>query len=392
MPLPIISAPRLLVDGALRGPGAVVVDGGTIVEVLDAVPAGGPEHLQLPHGVLTPGLVDIQVNGAYGVDLVRATPAEWGVVARRLLETGVTAFLPTFITAPVAEQAAALDRTAAARELLAGEPAARILGAHIEGPFLSPLHAGAHDPSLMVDPTDDQLDVLLAGEAERDVLRVLTLAPERAGAIPAIRRLTAAGVVVSVGHSDATGAQTEAAADAGARMVTHLFNAQRGLRHREPGVPGYALSDDRFTLGLIADLQHVDAPIVHVVFRAAGGRVALVTDAIAAAGMPPGRYELGGIDVVAMPGEAMPRRPDGTIAGSSLRLDTAVRNVVEVGVEPAEALLAATRVPADLLGRGDLGRLAPGACADLVWWDDDFVPERTWVGGVDVTELATRSG
>jgi N-acetylglucosamine-6-phosphate deacetylase len=370
----------------------VVVDGGTIVEVLDKVPSDGTDHVRLPHGVLSPGLVDIQVNGAYGVDLVRATPAEWTVVATRLLETGVTAFLPTFITAPVAEQASALDRTDAARALLAGEPAARILGAHIEGPFLSPLHPGVHDPSLMVDPTGDQLDVLLAGEAERDVLRILTLAPERDGALEAIKRLTAAGVVVSVGHSDATGAQTAAAADAGARMVTHLFNAQRGLRHREPGVPGYALSDDRFTLGLIADLHHVDAPIVHVVFRAAGGRVALVTDAIAAAGMPPGRYELGGIEVVTMPGEAMPRRTDGTIAGSSLRLDAAVRNVVEVGVEPATALLAATRVPADLLGRTDIGRLAPGARADIVWFDDDFVPQRTWVGGVDVTEPATRSG
>jgi N-acetylglucosamine-6-phosphate deacetylase len=112
--------------------------------------------------------------------------------------------------------------------------------------------------------------------------------------------------------------------------------------------------------------------------------VALVTDATAAAGVPPGRYELGGVDVVAMPGQAMPRRADGTIAGSSLRLDTAVRNVVEVGVEPAVALLAATRVPADLLGRTDLGRLAPGACADLVWWDDDLVPQRTWLGGVEV--------
>jgi N-acetylglucosamine-6-phosphate deacetylase len=390
--LTIISAPRLLVDGSLRGPGAVVVDDGVIQDVLETVPLDRPGHLRLPTGMLTPGLVDIQVNGAYGVDLVRATPAEWRAVATRLLETGVTAFLPTFITAPVAELAAAMDRTAAARELLAGTAAARVLGAHVEGPFLSPLHAGAHDPDLMVDPTDERLDVLLAGEAERDVLRILTLAPERPGALEAIRRLTAAGVVVSVGHSDATGAQTCAAADAGARMVTHLFNAQRALQHREPGVPGYALSDDRFTLGLIADLQHVDAAIVHVVFRAAGSRVALVTDAIAAAGMPPGRYELGGIDVVAMPGEAMPRRPDGTIAGSSLRLDSAVRNVVKVGVEPAVALLAATRVPADLLGRTDLGRLAPGSRADLVWWDDDVVPQRTWLGGVDVTELATRSG
>jgi N-acetylglucosamine-6-phosphate deacetylase len=382
--LTIISAPRLLVDGVLTGPGAVVLEDGVIADVLDRLPASGPDHVELRDGLLTPGLVDLQVNGAYGVDLVRANAQEWELVARQLPRTGVTAFLPTFITAPVADLAAALERTAAARDLLAGTGSARILGAHLEGPFLSPLQAGAHDPALMVDPTDDRLDVILDGEDERDVLRVVTIAPERAHALPAIRRLTAAGVVVSVGHTDATGAQTAAAADAGARMVTHLFNAQRGLRHREPGVPGYSLSDDRFTLGLIADLHHVDAPIVHVVFRAAGGRVALVTDAIAAAGMPPGRYELGGVEVVVEPGDRMPRRADGTIAGSSLRLDAAVRNVVEVGVEPAVALLAATRVPADVLGRTDLGRLAAGACADLVWWDDDFLPHRTWVGGVEV--------
>jgi N-acetylglucosamine-6-phosphate deacetylase len=213
---------------------------------------------------------------------------------------------------------------------------------------------------------------------------MVTLAPERTGALAATRRLATAGVVVSLGHSDATAAQTAAAADAGARMVTHLFNAQRALHHREPGLPGLALSDDRFTLGLIADLHHVAAAVVRLVFRAAGERVALVTDATAAAGMPPGRYELGGGPVVVEPDDHVPRLPDGTIAGSSLRLDAAVRHVVSVGVDPATALLSATRVPADLLGRDDLGRLAPGACADLVWWDDDLVPRRTWVGGVEV--------
>ena len=266
----------------------------------------------------------------------------------------------------------------------AGQAVAQILGAHLEGPFLSTAHAGAHDPSFMVDPTDDRLDVLLADGAARQVLRVVTLAPERAHALAATRRLTAAGVVVSVGHSDATAAQTSAAADAGACMVTHLFNAQRALHHREPGIPGHALSDERFVLGLIADLQHVDASIVQVVFAAAGGRVALVTDASAAAGMPPGRYELGGTSVVVGPGDRLPRLADGTIAGSSLLLDAAVRNVVAVGVDAATVLSAASRVPADLLGRPDLGRLEAGACADLVWWDDDLHPQRTWVGGVEV--------
>jgi N-acetylglucosamine-6-phosphate deacetylase len=167
-------------------------------------------------------------------------------------------------------------------------------------------------------------------------------------------------------------------------MVTHLFNAQRPLGHHEPGVPGSALADARYTLGLVADLRHVAPEIVQVVFRAAGGRVALVTDATAAAGMPPGAFELGGSPVVVRDGDGVPRRPDGTIAGSVLRLDAAVRNVVALGVEPAAALEAASRVPADAIGRPDVGRIAPGAAADLVWFDDELVPRRVWVGGREV--------
>jgi len=391
----LISAPRVIpaTAGPLAGPavavlapGYVDVTGGVICEVGQGPPPR--PSLALDHGVLVPGLVDLQVNGYFGVSFQDAGAGDWAAVSRRLPETGTTAYLPTLVTAPLPDLTAAA-RSAAA--IIDGLPpgGARVLGLHLEGPFLAQARRGAHPPDAIIPPSPDAVTALM--EAAGPALAVVTLAPETPGGLDAVARLAAAGVRVSVGHSDATAAQVSAAAQAGARMVTHLFNAQRGLQHREPGVPGYALSDDRFTLGLIADLMHVDAPIVHVVFRAAGGRVALVTDAVAAAGMPPGRYELGGIDVVAMPGEAMPRRADGTIAGSSLRLDTAVRNVVEVGVEPAVALLAATRVPADVLGRTDLGRLAPGACADLVWWDDDFVPQQTWLAGVAVGAGASAS-
>ena len=201
-----------------------------------------------------------------------------------------------------------------------------------------------------------------------------------------MKRLAADGVVVSIGHTDATGAVVTAAADAGARMVTHLFNAQRPLGHREPGVPGQAMSDDRLVVGLIPDLQHVSAPIVRVIMRACAGRVVLVTDAVAAAGMPPGRYELGGEDLVVSDDGTLPRRADGTIAGSVLTLDEGVRNVVAQGVDLATALEAATRVPADLVRRTDLGRLEPGARADLVWFDDDLRVQRTWVDARVVAE------
>jgi N-acetylglucosamine-6-phosphate deacetylase len=207
-----------------------------------------------------------------------------------------------------------------------------------------------------------------------------TLAPERPGGIAAVRRLAEAGVLVSIGHSDATAAQAEAATDAGARLVTHLFNAMRPLHHREPGLVGQALADPRLTSGLIADLHHVAAPVCRLAFAAAPGRIMLVTDAVAAAGMPPGTYDLGGQQVSVDP-LGLPRRADGTIAGSGLRLDAAIAFVVTAGIDLRTAVDAATRLPADVIGRPDLGRIAPGALADLVWLGDDLTARATWLGG-----------
>src|SRR6266704_1262714 len=204
-------------------------------------------------------------------------------------------------------------------------PGSRLLGVHLEGPFLSERRRGAHDAGQLVDPTPELVDRLM--EAGAGILELLTLAPEREGAIEATKRLAGAGVLVSVGHSDALAEQVAAAAEAGARMVTHIFNAQRGLHHREPGVAGQALADARLACGLIADLHHVHPAICRVVMEAARGRVALVTDAVSALGMPPGRYELGS-EVVELHEGSPPLRADGTLAGSTLRLDEAVGNVV----------------------------------------------------------------
>jgi N-acetylglucosamine-6-phosphate deacetylase len=239
----------------------------------------------------------------------------------------------------------------------------------------------------MALPTPELVDLILSDSTVMSALRMVTLAPELTGALEFIRRLVDAGVLVSVGHTDATAAQVKAAGDAGARMITHLFNAQRGLGHREPGVPGAALVDHRFTLGLIADLAHVAGDICKLVFQLAGDRVALVTDAVAAAGMPPGRYQLGGEDVL-LTDDGVPRSPAGTIAGSALTLDRAVRNIISIGIDPAVALCAATVIPADVIGEPTLGRLAPGARADLVWWDDEMRPRKVWVAGEVVFDAA----
>ena len=372
----VIGAPRVVADSVPLGPACVAVSDGVILGVAAGETYGDvPPDVVLPSGVLVPGLVDMQINGCFGVDFVAADPAGWAEVSARLPETGVTSFVPTFITAPVPDLVAGLRRTAALPADLGG---ARVLGVHVEGPFLSPDRHGAHDPALLRDPTPEAVDALI--EAAPGLLRMHTLAPERPGALAAIRRLVDAGVLVSVGHSDATAEQTEAAADAGARLVTHLFNAMRPLHHREPGVVGQGLADPRLTCGLIADLHHVAAPICRLAFAAAPGRIVLVTDAVAAAGMPPGTYDLGGQQVSVDP-LGLPRRSDGTIAGSGLRLDAAIANVVAAGVDLRSAVDAASRLPADILGRPDLGRIEAGGTADLVWLGDDLSARATWLAG-----------
>ena len=372
----VIGAPRVVADSVPLGPACVAVSDGVILGVAAGETYGDvPPDVVLPSGVLVPGLVDMQINGCFGVDFVAADPAGWAEVSARLPETGVTSFVPTFITAPVPDLVAGLRRTAALPADLGG---ARVLGVHVEGPFLAPDRHGAHDPALLRDPTPEAVDALI--EAAPGLLRMHTLAPERPGALAAIRRLVDAGVLVSVGHSDATAEQTEAAADAGARLVTHLFNAMRPLHHREPGVVGQGLADPRLTCGLIADLHHVAAPICRLAFAAAPGRIVLVTDAVAAAGMPPGTYDLGGQQVSVDP-LGLPRRSDGTIAGSGLRLDAAIANVVAAGVDLRSAVDAASRLPADILGRPDLGRIEAGGTADLVWLGDDLSARATWLAG-----------
>jgi N-acetylglucosamine-6-phosphate deacetylase len=412
----LISAPRVIpaTAGPLAGPaveilapGYVDVTGGVITEVGQGPPPLRPS-LALDHGVLVPGLVDLQVNGYFGVSFQDADAQGWAAVSRRLPETGTTAYLPTLVTAPLPDLAAAARSAAAIIDGLA-PGGARVLGLHLEGPFLAPSRRGAHPADAIIPPSPDAVTALM--EAAGPALAVVTLAPETPGGLDAVARLAAAGVRVSVGHSDATAAQVSAAAQAGARMVTHLYNAQSPLRHREPGVVGQALTDPRLTAGLIADLRHVSAAACLIAFAAAPGRIFLVTDAVASAGQPPGRQRLGGEPVeihgapplrLAGPPPGAPAGPrpgpgpelpdvvpapvlaDGTLAGSVLRLDQAVANLVAIGVPLPTVVTAATRVPADVIGCPWLGRLAPGAAADLTWLGDDLRTRATWVAGRQV--------
>jgi N-acetylglucosamine-6-phosphate deacetylase len=376
----LITAPRVIPAAAgtqVLEPGYVTMSAGVITGVAPGPPPRPPD-VALGTGMLLPGLVDLQVNGYYGVEFGPADAEGWALVAQRLPETGTTAFQPTFITQPLGELAAALR--AAGKIIPALRAGARVLGVHAEGPFIAPSRKGAHNDDWIIPPAPAAVDELL--EAGQGVLRLVTLAPERDGALAAVTRITGAGVLVSVGHSDATARQVARAAELGARVVTHLFNAQRPIHHREPGVAGQALVDHRLTSGLISDLRHVRAEVCVMAFRAAPGRIFAVTDAAACAGMPPGRYLLGGEPIELPPGDGEPPvRADGTLAGSALRMDRAVANLVTAGTGLAEAVAAATRVPADLIGRPDLGRIAPGAAADLAWLDDDMRTSATWIGG-----------
>ncbi len=365
---------RLLVGHQLE-PGAVVVEGRRIAEILRAPRAGDLPDPVMDADIVAPGLVDLQVNGAFGVE-VGEDPAPLRQLATRLPETGVTAFLPTVITSPAAAYRRifdAFDAFDAAREVFGACP----LGLHLEGPFLSSARPGAHRRDLIEAAEPGLLDTLLDGDA----LRLMTLAPERPGASERIRRLRERGVVVSLGHTDASWEEFRVGADAGATMATHLYNVMSPFLHRAPGAIGAALTDDRLAVGLIADGVHAHPASVDLALRAKGvERVALVTDAMAAAGMNPGTYALGSRRVLV--DETSARLEDGRLAGSILTLDQAVRNVVRwTGTSPADALRMASEVPARLLGLERVGRLVVGFDADLVLFDGDLMVQATIVKG-----------
>jgi N-acetylglucosamine-6-phosphate deacetylase len=323
-------------------------------------------------GIAIPGLVDLQVNGFGGVDFATADTAGYRRAGETLLEHGVTSFQPTMITAPEEHLVAAL--AAVPRERIGP----RVIGAHLEGPFLSPLRLGAHPVADRRDPDAALLERLLAAGPVSE----MTLAPELDGALELIDLLNARGVIASCGHSDATAEQATRAFDRGAATVTHLFNAMRPLGHRDPGIAGAALARDDVIVQLILDGHHLAEETARVVWRAAAGRVALVSDAIAAAGVGDGSYRLGDVEIEVRDGVA--RRGDGVLAGSALSLIDAVRRLHALDVPLADAVGAATAVPARIARRLDLGSLRPGAAADIVVLDDALEIRTVFVGGEDL--------
>lgn len=320
-------------------------------------------------GLAVPGFVDLQVNGFAGIDFFEADADGYRRAGDALLETGVTAYLPTFITAPEEQLLAAL------REVPASSGGPRILGVHLEGPFLSPLRLGIHPAAARREPDGDLLERLLTAGP----VRLMTLAPELLGAHALIETLLRREIAVSCGHSDATAEEANAAFDAGVRTVTHLFNAMRPFRHRDPGIAGAALAREDVVVQIILDGVHLAPETASVIWSAARGRVALVTDAMAGAGLMDGSYRLGGLEVEIRDGVA--RGPSGALAGSTLTMIEAVRNLHALGASLADAIGAATEVPARVLRLPAAGRLEVGLPADVVILTDEVEIERVLVDG-----------
>jgi N-acetylglucosamine-6-phosphate deacetylase len=364
-----IHARRALLDDGLAADVVIEIADGRIASVRVGVGAEDAWSVDL----VAPGFIDLQINGGFGVE-VDAGGAAVATLAQQLPRHGVTAFLPTLVTLQAGAYRRAIAAFTAARA--SSGSGARPLGLHLEGPFLSPDAAGAHERA-WIESADERLFDNLT---RSDAVAMMTLAPERNGAIERISRLVAKGIVVSVGHTRATYEECMRAFDAGATMVTHLYNAMSPLGHRAPGVVGAALLDDRVTCGLIVDGVHAHAAAMRIALRAkTPSRIALVTDAMAAAGMGPGTYALAGKSVTVDTTSA--RLADGTLAGSILTMDAAVQNAVALHVSVEDSLRMASSVPARVLGLSSKGRIDVGADADLVLLDDELRVRATIVAG-----------
>jgi N-acetylglucosamine-6-phosphate deacetylase len=366
----LIAGGRVATPDGVLDPGWLLVENGRISALGDGeAPSAADATVTDASGSwVVPGFVDIHCHGGGGAAFTSADPAHVRQVVDAHTAHGTTTMLASLVTRPVSEL---VEQVAALADLVAE---GLVAGIHLEGPFLSAARCGAHDPDLLRPPDPVSVDALLS--AGRGTIRMVTVAPELEGAVPAVKRLVDAGVLAAIGHTDALAEDVVPAVDAGATVATHLFNGMRPLHHREPGPIGVLLDDERVTVELICDLVHLHPTVVRLAARHAGnGRTVLITDAIAAAAAGDGTYDIGGLEVNVTNGVPT-LAGGGSLAGSSLTMDTAFRNLVKsCGLGVLDAVAAASTRPAELLGVGDVtGRLAKGYAADVVLLDDALRP------------------
>lgn len=382
----LIAAGAVVTPCGVHRPGWVETSAGRIIDVGAGVPPRAPDH-DYADAIVVPGFVDIHVHGGGGASYTEPSADEIARAAAFHRRHGTTTTLASLVTAGPAELLTQV------RALTAAARAGVIAGIHLEGPWLSAARCGAHDAGRLRDPDPAEIDALL--DAADGTIRMVTVAPELPSGISAIRHLVAAGVVVAVGHTDGSYDQTRAALEAGATVGTHVFNAMRPLHHRDPGPAMALLEDPRATVELIADGVHVhDALLRHVVESAGPDRVALITDAMAAAGLPDGSFRLGALDVEVR--DAIARvRGQSTIAGSTATMDRVFRAAVPNSASDAQLLAAAAMTattPARAVGLSRVGSLAPGLAADLVVLGPDLDVVAVMADGALVVSLASAPG
>ncbi|HEV7897070.1 MAG TPA: N-acetylglucosamine-6-phosphate deacetylase [Planosporangium sp.] len=367
----VLAGPRIVTPEGVHGDGHLRTDGDTITAVGPGRPAGEVETVD--GAWIVPGFVDIHTHGGGGYTLTTGDPEQARGAARFHLAHGTTTLLASLVTSPPDLMLAA---TAAYAPLVAE---GLIAGIHFEGPYLSHARCGAQNPAHLREPSTDELSRLLAAGA--GAVRMVTIAPELPGAPEAIAFLVAHGVVVAIGHTDATYRQTLAGIAAGATVGTHVFNGMRPPHHREPGPVFALLGSAEVTCEFIADGVHLhDGTLTFATDVTGPSRAALVTDAMSAAGMPDGEYELGGQGVTVSDGVARLTGGD-SIAGSTLTMDAAFRRAVNLGIPVEDVARMVATTPAAAIGRSDLGALQPGRRADLVVLDDDLRVTRVMRGG-----------
>lgn len=359
----------------------IVVEDGFIVSISPRAAAPLPQNarfLDLSDSIVAPGLIDIHVHGGAGHDVMQTGDEALARMERHFAKHGVTSYCPTTVTAPLDVTLSALDHLALVDRVPRDGGRARPVGIHLEGPFISHARRGVHPPENLVAPSVELFEKMW--QAASGKIAVMTVAPELPGAPEMIKEAASRGVCISLGHSNATFAEAEAGITAGGRHATHTFNAMRPLDHREPGVLGAMLVNDRVTADLIADGIHVHPEIVSLFLRAKGPEGAvLITDAISATGMGDGKFRLGNFEVE-VKGDRC--EYDGKLAGSVLTLDRAVRNITEfTGWSLQQAVRLATLNPARVLDRNDIGIIAPGAKADFVVLSRGGEVQRTIING-----------
>jgi N-acetylglucosamine-6-phosphate deacetylase len=368
-----------LIDGRgeRTGPGGawVLLDGDVIRQVGTGDAPDADASADLGDATLAPGFVDIHVHGGGGHAVDGGAEELEGALAAHRAH-GTTRSIVSFVSAPLARLRAGIAEVAA---LAARDP--RVLGSHLEGPFLAPARRGAHDESFLRHPDPESVEGLI--EAGDGTLRQITLAPELPGGLEAVARFADAGIVPAVGHTEADEQTARAAFDAGARLLTHAFNAMPGIGHRAPGPVIAAIDDERITLELVLDGLHVNPHVAKLLWNAAPGRVALITDAMSAAAEADGDYRLGTLNVTVRDGLAVLSGTE-TIAGSTLTQDVALRQAIAMGATPAAAIAALTTIPARALGISGLGLLEPGYPADVVALDSAWNVTGVWSLGQSV--------